>query len=114
MFMIAPWADLILASLNTRWSIKEMIAALDDADSNTLIVDKHFAPLAPELKDAVPQLRHIIYADNGTIPQDMLDWEDMLRAADPLPDCRRSGDDIAYLFYTSGTDRKSTRLNSSH
>src|SRR3546814_13802994 len=33
----------------------------------------------------------------------MLDWEDMLRAADPLPDCRRSGDDIAYLFYTSGT-----------
>jgi len=102
LYMVAPWADVILASLNTRWAVPEMIAALNDADADVLVVDKRFAPLVPQFKAARPTLRHIIHAEESGVPG-MIGWEELIANNSLLPDAERAQHEVAYLFYTSGT-----------
>ena len=50
-------------------------------------------------------------------PPDRPGWtgyEDLIAAAEPMPDAGRSGDDVAALFYTSGSTGRPKGVMHSH
>jgi acyl-CoA synthetase (AMP-forming)/AMP-acid ligase II len=96
------WADAIVVPLNTRWSVKEMAYALDEADVAVLFVDDPFLPIVGELRIAVPGLREIIHSGDETAPSGLTALDDLL-AANPVEDAHRQGDALAGIFYTGGT-----------
>ena len=81
----------IIVPLNTRWAVQEMRSTIEDSGSKLLLVDERYAALAAELGGIQTAPWPV---QNGalrapTVPQ--FDYEDPAE------------DDIAGLFYTSGT-----------
>jgi long-chain acyl-CoA synthetase len=104
LYFAAPWAGLIMASLNSRWSVREMIEALEDCAPRCLIVDAEFAHLAEALQAAVGSISIVIQAGdepNAGAEAGRL-WDD-LASASPIADAAVDEDAPAYLFYTGGT-----------
>jgi acyl-CoA synthetase (AMP-forming)/AMP-acid ligase II len=96
------WADAIVVPLNTRWSVKEISYALNEADVEVLFLDDPFLGLAGQLRDSVPALRELI-ALGDQAPPDGLTPLARLLAADPIEDAHRQGAELAGIFYTGGT-----------
>ncbi|MEO7574006.1 MAG: long-chain fatty acid--CoA ligase [Acidimicrobiales bacterium] len=109
-----PWADAVLNPINTRWSDQEVAYCLNDSDSRVLVVDDALAPMVPALREQCPQLATVVHAGDGPTPDGLLSYEDMLAAADPIPDVRRGGQSLAGLFYTGGTTGFSKGVMLSH
>ena len=89
--------------MNIRWAAAECAYALNDAGAEILIVDEAFKGVAAEVKSQVAGLKTLIYCGDAETPEGMVNYEDTLKAADPVPDAGRSGDDLAGVFYTGGT-----------
>jgi len=100
-YFAVPWAGGIFTPLNTRLSVPELAAILRDSGAEILIVDAAHRHLAPELRRLAP-LRHIVVADSDP-RADEIAYEAALAAAEPAPDAGRGDDDVAALFYTSGS-----------
>jgi acyl-CoA synthetase (AMP-forming)/AMP-acid ligase II len=96
------WADAVVVPLNTRWSVKEMSYALNEADVEVLLADDPFLGLADQLRDAVPGLREIVGIGDAPVPDGLTPLADLL-AADPVEDAHRQGAELAGIFYTGGT-----------
>jgi acyl-CoA synthetase (AMP-forming)/AMP-acid ligase II len=96
------WADAVVVPLNTRWSVKEMSYALNEADVEVLLADDPFLGLADQLRDAVPGLREIIGLGDDPVPDGLTPLADLL-AAGPVEDAHRQGAELAGIFYTGGT-----------
>lgn len=101
LYLAAPWCGLIMASLNTRWSPREMIEALNDCEAAALVVSAEFSDLAGELLAGSPTIRSLISAD-AAIPSATADWANLANGPS-LPEVSVGADDPAYLFYTGGT-----------
>jgi long-chain acyl-CoA synthetase len=95
-------AGAVIVPLNTRWHVNEIIYALTDSGSKVLFVDERFAPLAPQIRQAIPGL-DIIFAGDGTCSPDLLDWKTIAidRTIESFPEPDEN--DLFGLFYTSGT-----------
>jgi acyl-CoA synthetase (AMP-forming)/AMP-acid ligase II len=89
--------------MNIRWAAAECAYALNDAGAEILIVDDAFKGLGAQIKPQVPGLHTMIYAGDSDTPDGMVNYEEILTAADPAPDAGRGGDDLAGVFYTGGT-----------
>jgi len=101
--LAVPWAGAVLNPVNTRWSVAEIAYSLRDSGSRMLLADDAFAPMLPALREACPELSTVIHAGDGPAPDGAASYEDLIRAADPIEDVRRAGDDLAGVFYTGGT-----------
>lgn len=93
-FFAVPRGGGIFTPLNFRLAVPELAAILRDAGAEILIVDAAHVHLVADLKAAAP-LREVVLLDDG--------YEALLATVDPAPDAGRAGDDIAALFYTSGS-----------
>lgn len=102
-YMAVPWAGGVLNPCNIRWSAAEIVYSLDDSKSTILIVDDAFAPLAEDIRRRAKTLKVIVYAGDKATPQGMVSYEDILQAAEPMPDTCLQGSDMAGVFYTGGT-----------
>ncbi len=98
-----PWADAVVAPVNTRWSPAEIIYSLRDAQINVFIVDDAFAPMIPVLRAGYPELRTVIFCGGGEAPAESLNFEQLLLDAKPIEDARRGGNELFGIFYTGGT-----------
>lgn len=101
--LAVPWADAVLNPVNVRWNPTEIAYSLNDSATKVLLVDDAFAPAAEPLREACPSLEAIVYCGEGDTPPGMLSYEQMIEAARPAEDARRSGDEVAGIFYTGGT-----------
>ncbi|MCS7483157.1 long-chain fatty acid--CoA ligase [Umezawaea endophytica] len=101
--LAVPWAGAVLNPANTRWSPTEIAYSLIDSDSRVLLVDDAFAETLPVLRELSPCLTTVIHIGDGPAPVDALSYEDLIAAAQPVPDVRRGGAELAGLFYTGGT-----------
>lgn len=97
------WAGGVVNPANTRWSSAELVYSFNDSESSILFVDENFKPMAEGFRGEAKTIRHMIYTGDGATPAGMLSYEEILRAAEPVPDVRRTGDDLAGIFYTGGT-----------
>lgn len=101
LYFSIPLAGALIVPLNTRWHMREVIGTLADSESETLIVDEHFADCAQQARDALPGLKRILFCGHGACPDGLLEFSRMaggnVRFEEPHED------DLVGLFYTSGT-----------
>src|SRR3546814_1824112 len=114
------WACCVAVPLNTRWSPKELEAAIEDCAPIRLLFDDVFAAVANGLKMTGVRL---VAMESGR--ETATSVEGLIASGEPGEDASGGGSDLAVIFYTGGTtgqskgvrlsqDRKSTRLNSIH
>src|SRR5689334_1046508 len=92
----------VLLPLNIRLTPHELAYILNDSETVALFYNRDFAPLVEALRPQVPAVRHYVALEPGT--SDAY-YEDLLSAAgaDFTPPADIKDDDLAELFYTSGT-----------
>ncbi|MFC4667642.1 long-chain fatty acid--CoA ligase [Seohaeicola nanhaiensis] len=102
-YFAVPWGGGAMMPMNIRWSPSECAYALNDAGAEILLVDDAFAKAAPAIQAEVPGLATLVFCGDGPTPEGMVNYEEILAAADPAPDAGRAGDDLVGIFYTGGT-----------
>lgn len=113
-FFAVPWAGGIITPLNTRLALPELIYMLNDSGSEILVIDDAFKDIVSTVKDKVPAIQHIVFADDGSRPTGTVSYEKILDDAEPIPDSERGGDDVAGIFYTGGTTGRSKGVMLTH
>ncbi|NOP95834.1 long-chain-fatty-acid--CoA ligase [Mycolicibacterium fortuitum] len=97
-----PWSNGIVNPINIRWSVQEVVYSLIDSNCRVVAVDDSFIAVAQEVKKLLPHVT-LIYIGEDECPQDMHDYETLIRSSDRLEDARRGGDRLLGVFYTGGT-----------
>ncbi|AXQ28574.1 long-chain-fatty-acid--CoA ligase [Solimonas sp. K1W22B-7] len=97
------WAGGVINPLNIRWSPREIAYSLDDCQTQVVVVDETFAPMADALAERSQALRTVIYAGDGEPRGGMFSHEQLIAENAPAADAMRSNEDLAGIFYTGGT-----------
>jgi long-chain acyl-CoA synthetase len=94
----------LIVPLNIRLSAGEIVYILNDSGSSTIFVGPEFIPLLAEIHQQLPVLKHCIFAGDEAPPEDWHSYEQLLETASPVfSPTTVTPDDLAGLFYTSGT-----------
>ena len=113
LYLAVAWAGAVIVPVNIRWSPAEIEDSLRDCRPLALVVDNAFAELGGRLAHSTASLR-LIHADDGAMPAGAASYEEVVRAASPVPDAMRAADDLAGIFYTGGTTGRSKGVMLSH
>jgi long-chain acyl-CoA synthetase len=102
----ALWAGLAVVPVNAKLHPKEVAFILADAEAAALVASNELAaPLQP-LRGDLPALRHWLVPGQASY--------DSALAAAPLPCTARAPDELAWLFYTSGTTGRPKGVMQTH
>ena len=117
-YFAAAHLGAILVPLNIRLSPRELSFILEDSGAALLISSRRFGPQVMDLQETGSGLRHIIWTGPGETPATYasFDYEEILKAepATLPPSPAVSDDDIAHLYYTSGTTGRPKGVILSH
>jgi fatty-acyl-CoA synthase len=106
-YFAAAHLGIILVSLNFRLSSKDLAMILNDSRSRILIIQDGFRDKAEDLFDLVPTLETLIWTQrtSGLSGSGEWDYEGLLagQSQAPPPELPIRDDDVAHLYYTSGT-----------
>jgi fatty-acyl-CoA synthase len=93
----------VLLPLNIRLTPQEIAFILNDSESVALFYNSDFLPLVEAIRSQTPTLKHFIPLEAGA--GEGTDYESLIQAAgaDFTPPTDIKDDDLAELFYTSGT-----------
>ncbi|OGR25648.1 MAG: fatty-acid--CoA ligase [Desulfobacterales bacterium RIFOXYA12_FULL_46_15] len=97
------WGGGVVMPMNLRWAPPESAYAIDNAGVKILIVDDAFEAMVPAIRERTGNIKTVIFAGDRETPMDMMNYEEILEAADPVPDAGRGNEDLAGIFYTGGT-----------
>ena len=88
--------------INFRLHPKEFAFIIDHSQAKAVILSAEFNTSIIEVRKSIPAARHLITLDGGG--GELLDYEKLLGdACDEFADADVAPDDLAWLFYTSGT-----------
>ena len=93
-------------NVNYRYVTDELVYLFDNADIVAAIYQASFSPHIAEVADRLPQLRHFVEIDDGTVeptPTGAVRYEDALAAFGPERDFGVRDDGDLYILYTGGT-----------
>jgi len=100
-----PSAGLVLNTINPRLSQNDLSYILDHAGDKVLLIDETLVELIDGFKDEVDLERVFVFSADGSAPEGLESYEDLLEGADEAafeyPDLDEN--DAAALCYTSGT-----------
>ena len=113
-FYAVPWAGGVFVPINIRLAAPEVAFWLNDSGTEILFIDDSFLHILEALDGKLETVREIVYMGDGPVPEGMHGYEDILAAADAVPDALRGGDELAGLFYTGGTTGRSKGVMLSH
>jgi long-chain acyl-CoA synthetase len=102
-YIAVPWAGCVVVPLNTRWTVGEIVYALNDSNASLLLVDDRFLDMAERIAAEAKGLRAIIHIGDGEAAANTVAYEQLVRRSDPVADAARDGEDLAGIFYTGGT-----------
>ncbi|MDO5667541.1 MAG: acyl-CoA synthetase [Alcaligenaceae bacterium] len=104
-----PMSGGVLLALNVRLEADGVIYCLSHSEAEFLMADSEFAPMIPQIKAALPELK-IIQVNDELGPEDIepfsdIDYESFLQSADDIDNWVLPEDewDAIALNYTSGT-----------
>jgi len=88
--------------INFRLHPKEYAFIIDHSEAKAVILSPEFNQAVMGIRDRIPHVRHLISLSG--IQSALLDYEELLSAeAGQFKDVHVRPDDLAWLFYTSGT-----------
>jgi acyl-CoA synthetase (AMP-forming)/AMP-acid ligase II len=88
--------------INFRLHPKEFAFIIDHSESRAVILSPEFNETIMTVRDRIPHANHLITLDGAA--GDLLDYESLINeTTDDFSDVDVSPDDLAWLFYTSGT-----------
>lgn len=110
-------SGIVLAPLNYRLAEKETQAILEDAEAKLVFVHEHFGSSFENFLEKLPHLEHVVRLrpesqTNGYIKENsqlkVHEYESLLAdGKEEMPDLPHLGaDELAHLYYTSGTTGK--------
>jgi acyl-CoA synthetase (AMP-forming)/AMP-acid ligase II len=104
--ILAPMkAGMAVVPMNARLHPEEHAFILDDSECAALIYGAEFADHLGSVRDRLSTVRHFIRVGGPGAPD--LEYESVLAAADSaVPPAEPRPDDLAWIFYTSGTTGK--------
>ncbi|MCX5881957.1 MAG: long-chain-fatty-acid--CoA ligase [Deltaproteobacteria bacterium] len=93
----------VAGPINGWWKAPEIEYLLNDSRGKGLIIEDQYVPLLKEIRSRCPHLETVI--EVGVSPQpDHISFQKLLQSGDASPIvCPCDDEDIAYIFYTSGT-----------
>ncbi|RPJ11979.1 MAG: long-chain-fatty-acid--CoA ligase [Deltaproteobacteria bacterium] len=108
----------ISVPINYRLSPREMVFILEDSESKIMITDPVFKPQVDPVRGEMKKIERILWTGDEEGPSGLLDFnvEKALRQARvvPLPETPVSEEDVAQIYYTSGTTGRPTGVMLSH
>jgi long-chain acyl-CoA synthetase len=108
-WVVAFWAcaaaSAICVPLNAWWRAEELQFALEDSGSRVLICDERRWELVKHLPAVLPALEQVYVIETSTPAAGAASFGDLEAEGDPggFPDVDVDEDDVAGIFYTSGT-----------
>lgn len=106
-YFAAAHLGAVLNPLNTRLSPGELSFILKDSEARWLIASRRFIPQVLDILDAGTPISRVICTGSGEglEEREFLEYEDIVERSQkgPPPSPEMSDDDIAHLYYTSGT-----------
>ena len=106
-YFAAAHLGIVLVPLNYRLSARELAGILNDSESRVLIAKGAFYEKVKDLPQSVPTLEKIIRTrtDARMLNGEDIEYEALLKSHpdQPPPAPAISDDDVAHLYYTSGT-----------
>lgn len=112
--LAVPWADGVLNPLNIRWSAREIGYALRDSNTQVLMIDDAHREMLTAIRSDCGHLLTVIYCGEDTPPEGTVAYEQLIAEASGVPDARRSGGELAGIFYTGGTSGEPKGVMLSH
>ncbi len=113
-----PLIGAISVPINYRLSPREIAFILKDSDSKVLIADSMFEDHVPPIRNEIRGIRSILWTGRPRESDDPIDlnYERVLEEADDslLPDPPVTAEDIAQIYYTSGTTGQPKGVMLSH
>jgi len=92
--------------INFRLHPREFGFIIDHSQAKVVIVSPEFNESILEIRDQIPQAKHLITVSGAA--GELLDYESVVVSeSDQLEDADVAPDDVAWLFYTSGTTGRS-------
>lgn len=93
----------IAGPINGWWKAPEVEYLLNDSRGKGLIIEDQYIDILTEIRDRCPHLETVI--EIGENPKEgHIPFESLFEKPDETPvECRADAEDIAYIFYTSGT-----------
>ncbi|HUF90756.1 MAG TPA: long-chain fatty acid--CoA ligase [Candidatus Limnocylindria bacterium] len=106
-YFAAPMMGAVLHTVNLRLSAQDITYIINHAEDRVLIADASLWPILEPLLPHLTSLQHVIIMKDtpgAAIPPRTLDYEALLREAEPLPSWPALAEtDAAGMCYTSGT-----------
>ncbi len=94
-------------NVNYRYIETELRYLCDNADLVAIILQREFAPRVAAIRDDLPQLRHLVIADDGSGASleglEYADYEKAIADATGGRDFPERSDDDIHMIYTGGT-----------
>ena len=88
--------------INFRLHPKEFAFIIDHSEARAVILSPEFNEAIIDIRDRIPQARHLITLSGAE--GELLDYENLIsKEPDQFEDAHVQPDDLAWLFYTSGT-----------
>ncbi len=99
-------AGMVMVPLNAKLHPREQVFILSDCEARAVIVSKAFVASLCDLRDELPDEIRMIVMDAAD-QAGTLDFDALAAAGRPkFPDAPTTLDDLAWIFYTSGTTGK--------
>ena len=105
--LLAPMkAGMAVVPMNARLHSREHQILLQSSEPFALVYGEEFREHLAEIRGSLDSIKHFICV--GDDPGEDLSFEALLESASPaVPDAKIEPDDLAWLFYTSGTTGRS-------
>jgi steroid-24-oyl-CoA synthetase len=115
-FWACAAAGAVCVPLNAWWKADELAFGLEDSGATVLIADARRWDLVRDLRDSLKDLEHVFVIGDDPVRGDAQPFAELEAGADPdaLPNVTVDEDDIAGIFYTSGTTGKPKGATISH
>lgn len=106
-----PWAGGVIVPLNNKLSAADLVYILNHSGTRFLLADRDFQILVETFFSQLETVRQVLYFSPG---DDDSPYERALAAASPAEDQLRGYEDLAGIFYTSGTTGRPKGVMLSH
>lgn len=106
-----PWAGGVIVPLNNKLSAADLVYILNHSGTGFLLADRDFQPLIEGFFAQLETVQHVLYFTPGDSESP---YERALAAAEPCADQLRGYEDLAGIFYTSGTTGRPKGVMLSH